>query len=62
MKTLDLIRFITLNQQFTNIVIMDSGDATPMQAILELASIDPSHYDDFYWKLQPEDEILLVYR
>ena len=61
MKTLDLIRFITINQQFTNIVVMDKGDATPMQAICELARIDQSN--DFIWKTQAESSsVLLVWR
>jgi hypothetical protein len=62
MKTLDLIRFITQHPEFTNIVVMDNGDATPMQAICELASIDPSHYDDFIWKTQAESFVLFIWR
>ena len=52
MKTLDLIRYITQHPEYTNIVIMDEDDSTPMQAIERLASIDPSHYEDYLWRLE----------
>lgn len=63
MKVLDLIRYITQHPEYTNIVIKDNGDATPMQAICELASIDPSHYDTMFFKINGtlEQDTLLVY-
>jgi hypothetical protein len=67
MDTLGVIRHITQNPKYTNIVIMDALsysaervmntnineiDRTPMDAIGYLASIDASHYDDFRWRLE----------
>ena len=64
MKTLDLIRYITQHPEYDNIVIMDEGDMSPMVAINYLATIDPSWYDDFRWRLNGslEKDTLLVYK
>jgi len=68
MNTLGVIRHITQNPKYTNVVIMDTDvdeiDRTPMDAIGYLASIDASHYDDFRWRLEGslEKNTLLIIR
>ena len=68
MNTLGVIRHITQNPKYTNVVIMDTDaneiDRPPMDAICYLASIDVSHYDDFRWRLEGslEKNTLLIIR
>jgi hypothetical protein len=65
MKTLDLIRYITQHPEYKKIIFNDSdSELFPMEAINYLASIDPSHYDDFLWRLNGslEKDILNIYR
>lgn len=66
MKTLDLIRYITQKHNLFYLVDFyeDGTSYTPMEAINYLASIDPSWYDDYRWRinLSLEKHTLLVYR
>lgn len=57
MKTLDLIRYLCMNTLVGVIEITDrSGESKTYtscyQAIHELASIDPSWYDEYRWNVE----------
>lgn len=65
MKTLDLIRYITQHPEYRWVDFVDEATCdSPMEAICELASIDPSHYDSMLWRINGtlEEETLLVYK
>lgn len=69
MKTLEVIRHIANNPKYKNVVINtadkdETPDLTPMGAICYMASIDPSHYDDFRWDVNGslEKDTLLIYK
>jgi len=65
--TLEVIRHIT-QKEYKYVVILSDGDETPnltpMGAICYMASIDPSHYNDFRWRLEGslEKDTLLIYK
>ena len=63
MKTLDLIRYITQHPEYTNVVIMDNDDMTPMTAINYLAEIDAPYFDSYVWHMNGslEKNTLLIY-
>jgi hypothetical protein len=62
MKVLDLIRYICLHPEYNLIVFDVEDEYTPMGAILHLASIDPSHYESLFFKINNslEKDTLLV--
>jgi hypothetical protein len=64
MNTLQLINYIASNPQFTNVVIKDNDDKTPMQAI-ECLSCEYENNFDFNkdWRINStlEKNTLLVY-
>lgn len=68
MKTLAVILHITQNPQYKKVSIICDGetpyDTTPMGAIGYMASIDPSHYNDYLWRLNGtlEKDTLLIYK
>lgn len=51
MKVLDLIRYICLHPEYTIIVFDVEDEYTPLNAILHLASIDPSHYNSMHFHI-----------
>ena len=51
MRVLELIRYIIQHPEYTNIVIKDEGDMTPLTAIDYLASIDASHYGSIFFQI-----------
>jgi len=62
MKTIPLMHYISTHPEYSNIVIMDEGDRTPIQAIERLsAGYEYEQYND--WKINGslEKGILLVY-
>ena len=63
MKVLDIIRYICQHPEFTNVVIRDEEDMSPLSAITYLASIDPSHFDSMFFKINGtlEKGTLLIY-
>lgn len=63
MKVLDLIRYIAQHPEYTNIVIKDEDNMTPLTAINYLASIDSSHYNSMFFHINGtlEKKCLIVY-
>ena len=63
MTTQRLISYIAEHSNiYTNVVITDNDDKTPLQAIQWLAELDPWNFDKFDWKLDFDHETLLVYK
>ena len=63
MKVLDLIRYITMCPEY-KLIVWDDVEMTPMGAICQLASIDPSHYNDINFKINNtiEKNTLIIYQ